>query len=839
MQQYLTIKERHRDALLLFRMGDFYELFFEDAEEASQLLSIVLTSRDGEIPMCGIPYHALDNYLPILLKAGKKVAICEQVSEPEKGKKLVERKVTRILTPGFIPEGTGIPDETINYLGAAYPRDDHWYLALLDVSGGNLYSYKATTQEEIRHHLAVKNCPELLVPMEDLPLWKEEKARVITPLDDPLFSPKRGARWLMETLKIETLKPLKLEIGDPALGLFYALKEYASSLQEGVPLQINHVEVLGDQGVVDPTTLVNLEVLQSTTGSKKESLFGVLNRCVTPPGKRLLKTWLQHPLKDLKALEARLDAVGELKEENPWREALKTLLKGIGDGERILSRIRYKREQPRDMLALALILQKAKDVHGCLMEKAQSHLLQGLAEKVLPPEGFAEEILSYLVEEPPGLLKEGGVIKPEKDPELLRLSQLHKNAHQSLLALERKERERVKVPKLKLGYNRVFGYYWEVPKSQADKLPPSFQRKQTLVQAERFVTPELQKLEEAILHAKEEALKRELFLYEELRGKILAREREIHIVLEGLATIDVLQSLATVAQENRYCRPYLSEDYELTIQGGRHPVVETLREPGAFVPNDATLTDEKFIAIVTGPNMGGKSTYLRQQALIVLMAQIGSFVPAEEAHIGLVDRIFSRVGAQDFLARGKSTFMVEMEEVATILRQATASSLVILDEVGRGTATFDGMAIAWATLAYLHDKIKAKTLFATHYYELTRLTDSYPGVFNLHVEVKEYENQIYFLHRVSPGPGDRSYGIEVAKLAAMPTEVIDQAKIILETLEKNPPSTPIQKKPKQLSLFEPPPDKILQELQNLSIENLTPLEALNLLARWKKEAEKS
>ncbi len=857
LRHYLEVKQQHDDAIVFYRMGDFFELFFEDAERAAPIMEVSLTARGkgtpNEVPMCGVPHHAVEGYLGKLLRVGLKVAICDQVEDPAEAKGLVRREVTRVVTPGTVSQPELLDGKEENLLASLIWAGQVGAGAFLDVSTGNFFIRRFATAEEALEQLAVLRPREVLRETDTLPQqverWIAAEVPCISPLDDDtLLDRRRAADLLRDHFEAATLRGFGLEDGEPAVLAAAAALAYARQTQQN---DLRHVKSLavrtsGDAMVLDATTLNNLEVFRNQReGTRKATLLGVLDRTATPPGGRLLKDWLRRPLRDPQAIAERHDAVGELMSSSTTREELRQWLSQVGDPERLLSRAVLGSMTPREAAALRDGLRQAplilQELAGC-----QAGLLAELAAADPLPE-LAKELDRMLVAEPPATFKNGGVIGPGVDAELDRFRDLARNSKQHILALEAGEREKTGIASLKIRYNRVFGYYLEVTKTNQHLVPDHYIRKQTLVNAERYITPEVKELEEAVLGAEEQQLALEEQYFRQLLERIVDDGAGLRALSTALATVDVLVSFAEQAARRNYCRPVVRPMGEpIVVRDGRHPVVEaTSSEP--FVPNDVELDGETAqIVVLTGPNMGGKSTYLRQVALIVLMAQAGSFVPAASAELGVVDRVFTRVGASDDLARGESTFMVEMIETANILHHATNNSLVILDEVGRGTATFDGLSLAWAIVEFLHANRQPKTLFATHYHELTELSSMLSRVVNRTLAVKEWQDRIIFLRRVIAGSADKSYGIHVARLAGLPTQVVERAGEVLANLEAkeyDPTGRPTlakgEREPmpeagsEQLPLFTPPEEIIAQTLRDLNVDEMTPLAALNLLQSLK------
>jgi DNA mismatch repair protein MutS len=875
LRQYLEVKAQHPDAIVLYRMGDFYELFFEDARLAAPILEVQLTARhrgsEHETPMCGVPHHALDTYLAKLLEAGLRVAICDQVEDPAQAKGLVRREVTRVVTPGTVSDPGLLEGKEENLLLGLAWDGERGAGAFLDISTGAFFVRRWASAEEAVGDLAVLRPREALMGA-DLPAlvreWLDRECPCRTPFEgDRLPDTRRAAELLCRQFGTSTLRGFGLAEDRPedvpavraaAGALLYAQETQHSGLSHVRGLTLREP---GDALLLDATTLANLEVFRTQReGRRRGSLLGVLDRTVTAPGGRRLRDWLRRPLADPAAIAERHQAVAELAADHPRRERVRERLARLGDPERLLGRAVLGTLSPREATALRDGLAEVPDLLAELA--APTSLLGKLGEPDLcpllarlaatdPVAGLAADLQRTLEPAPAPTLEEGGVIAAGIDPELDRYRSLARDSKRHILALEVRERERTGIGSLKIRYNKVFGYYVEVTRAQQERVPDDYIRKQTLVNAERYVTPEIKELEEQILSAEERQIALEREHFRQLTARVAAEGEGLTRLAEAIAALDVLAAFAEVAVRQRYVRPLVEEaGHGILIREGRHPVVEQASRD-AFVPNDAELDPAKAqIVLLTGPNMGGKSTYLRQVGLIALMAQAGSFVPAEEARLGVVDRIFTRVGASDDLARGESTFMVEMIETANILRHATARSLVILDEVGRGTATFDGLSLAWAIVEHLHERCGAQTLFATHYHELTELAALLPRVVNRTMAVKEWEEKILFLRRVVPGSADKSYGLHVARLAGLPPTVIARAGEVLSNLEaqkydftdrprlarggaEDPGSPPASAPPppasSQLNLFAPPEQVVATLLRELDLDQLTPLAALNLL----------
>src|SRR5437016_6346564 len=868
MRQYTAIKREHPTALLFFRLGDFYELFFDDAVLASKELQITLTSPNKEkgiaVPMCGVPYHAAEGYISKLIRKGFKVAICDQMESTKLAKKLVRREVTRVVTPGTAADSS-LSSEENNFLAALARVEDRVGFAALDLSTGEFRATEFSGEDaarRIQEELAQLRPREVLYG-SSAPLFDQQRRGnsrpqpndglagcAETPLDDWIFAPDHAIPLLENQFGVLSLEGFGLAGKPAAASAAGAILYYVRSTQRG---SLHHVDRVGFYErqnclVLDAVTVRNLELIEPLFAGSDAgiTLFRSIDLTVTPMGKRLLRSWLLRPSIDAAEINFRLDAVETLVKDTVAREELRRAVDGILDLERLLSRVTLETANARDVLALAASLAKIPAVRN-LLARLPAERWRGLHESVDDLGDVRERIEKAIVPEPPISLSDGGVIQRGIDRELDELRDLSRNSKQYLALIEQRERQRTGIGSLKVKFNSIFGYYLEVSKPNLHLVPPDYERKQTLVNAERFTTPELKEYEARILDAQEKIVDIERRLFAELRTAIAGEAKRIRQTALALAEVDVLAGLAHLAALRNYCRPSLEESGDLEIDGGRHPVIEEQEASAGgerFVPNDLYLNSTTHtILVLTGPNMGGKSTYLRQAALIVILAQMGSFVPARTARLGLVDRVFTRIGASDNLARGRSTFMVEMTETAAILHTATPRSLVLLDEVGRGTATYDGLAIAWAAIEYLHARTRAKTLFATHYFELTELAERLSGVKNYHVSVKETGGGIVFLRKVEPGAADRSYGIEVAKLAGLPHEVIERAREVLaehESAEQqvtghlSPGAEPA---PPQLTIFTPLSQPVLEKLREVDLNRLTPLEALNLLAELKKQVE--
>jgi DNA mismatch repair protein MutS len=891
MRQYLDAKQQHRDAIVLFRMGDFYEIFYEDALVASRALELTLTSRSkdangGGIPMCGVPFHAVDGYITRLVRKGFRVAICDQVEDPRKAKGVVKREVVRVVSPGTLTDTGYLDAKEPAFLMAIAPsppvanrrpqqtgdrinRDRQaWTIgvALLDLSTGEFSAAEyngADGTEALADELAVLKPREMVVPAGDTPGQPSASllaacpaiakcALPVTPIDGWMFDAESARRALLDQLQAGTLDGFGLDQRPAAVSAAGALVHYLRSTQKA---DLAHVRAItyrqrADCLLIDPTTLKHLEIVEGTDGGREGSLLNELDRTVTSMGSRLLRAWLMRPLVALEPIRDRLDAVEELAYRSTERGKLREAVASVLDLERLIARAALGTAGPRDLVGLKDSLGLIPRVRTVLAD-LQAPLVRSLAAALDDVPGVRHEIERTLVDEPPVLARDGGFTRDGVDPDLDALTGISRSGKQVIAEMEDRERARTGIASLKVRYNRVFGYYIEVSKSNLHAVPPDYHRKQTIAGGERFITPALKEYEEKVLGADERILTRELEIFERLRLAVAAEAPRIQASARALAALDVLAGLAEGAAINNYIKPHVHDGDELTVIDARHPVVErrTAASGDAFVPNDISLNGSTCqLVILTGPNMGGKSTYLRQTALACLMAQAGSFVPAREAKVPLVDRIFARVGASDNIARGQSTFMVEMQETARILHTATSRSLVVLDEIGRGTATFDGLSIAWAVAEHLatNPAIRPKTLFATHYHELTDLADATPGVVNFHVAAREWKEDIVFLHKIVPGRSDRSYGIQVARLAGLPRSVTDRAREILSSLEHDElarggrPSvsgTHTDTR-RQLGLFEAsePDDGLRRRIGAIDVDRITPLEALTLLTALKKES---
>src|SRR6516225_9362483 len=796
MQQYQRMRKSiPSDTLLLFRLGDFYEMFFDDAKEASALLNVALTKRNG-VPMCGVPYHAAQGYIRRLIIAGRRVAVCDQMSEPQAGRKIVDREVTQIISAGTISELSWLDAKRANYLGAIYADGDVFGFAYADLSTGEFRLTQAQDRQSLQDEIARVSPAELLISSEQ----KAQTGEIDRALeyDSYAFLPEQAIFTLCEHFKVKSLDGFGCAKMPAAVAAAGAIVHY---LKHQLRRKIDHFTSLrcdapADHVLLDSATQANLELVESR-GARDASLLSVLDRTITSMGARKLRAWILQPLRDLAELQGRQQMIGQLLQESDLLGSIRAELKSIRDIERAAGRLSQASGNARDLVALKTSLQQIpalKRELGKLIERLSfgtepadtSHLSHAchLQKAIREMPALAEKLANALLDDPPLALKEGGIFRDGHDADLDALRQASREGKNWISHLQEREIAATGIKSLKVRYNSVFGYFIEVTKSNLANVPTHYTRKQTTVGGERYVTPELKEMEAKILGADERARQLEYQLFQKLRDETLRELGPIQQTAEAIAVLDVICTLADTARLFRYCRPALNATLRLIIKDGRHPVLDQTLVEEKFVPNDSSLDGENIrLAIITGPNMAGKSTYIRQVALIVLMAHIGSFVPAESAEIGVVDRIFTRVGASDDLARGQSTFMVEMNETSNIVNNATEHSLVILDEIGRGTSTFDGLSIAWSVAEYLHDFIRARTLFATHYHELTKLAEDRGGVCNFNVAVREWNEQIIFLRKIVPGGADKSYGIHVARLAGLPKEILDRAKEILSRLE--------------------------------------------------------
>ena len=861
MRQYNSIKEQVPNALLMFRLGDFYELFFEDAVTAARELEITLTARNKEkgnaIPMCGVPYHAAEGYISRLIQKGYRVAVCDQVEDAKLAKKLVRREITRVVTPGTAMDSNLVRSRENNFLAAVGRSGTRSAVAHVDVSTGE-FRVTEMEPEEVAGALEQLGAREVLFP-GDLPLLTGEDRGglrfVRTELEDWVFTLDYSDRTLRDHFKLLSLDGCGLANRPAAVGAAGAILHYLRDTQRAA---LDHLDRptyydRADSMVLDAVTVRNLELIEPLFAADaggmhaQPTVLGVLDQTLTGMGGRLLRQRLLRPSMNRAEIEQRLDAVGELQQQTILRAELRKQLGGILDLERLLAKVTLGSAGPRDVLALGRSLQKIPALKRCF-DTQQAARLCNLRERLDELTDVAGLILDCISDEPPLNLADGGTIRAGFHGELDELRDLSQNGKQYIAQIEARERQRTGIGSLKVRFNNVFGYYIEITRANQHLAPADYERKQTLANAERFTTPELKDYERKVLDAEDKILTLEKELFADVRKRAAAHAQRIRASAAAVAELDVTASLAQVAAENRYHRPTFSDSGEMRIMAGRHPVIERLteQEAGRFIPNDLYLNDStELLAIITGPNMGGKSTYLRQGALIAILAQMGSFVPAESACLPVIDRIFTRIGASDNLARGRSTFMVEMTETAVILNTATPRSFIVLDEVGRGTATYDGLALAWAVVEHIHARTRAKTLFATHYHELTELAEQLSGVRNLMVSVKEAGDHIIFLRKVEPGKADRSYGIEVARLAGLPLSVIERARDVLKLHERTEHVVTEElvkaedRGPMQIQMFEPVGYGIAERIRAINLDQLRPIEALQLLSELQKELKRS
>ena len=869
MQKYLETKEQYKDCILFYRLGDFYEMFFDDAITVSRELEITLTGKscgqEERAPMCGVPYHAVDGYLTRLVAKGYKVAICDQVEDPKQAKGLVKREVTRIVTPGTILDAQAIDETKNNYIMCIVYIADRYGVSVADITTGDYFVTELPDGGKLKDEI-YRFMPSEIICNEafymsglDLKDLKERFHMAVYSLESWYFDDTACREKLMEHFKVSSLAGLGLSDYDCGVLSAGALLQYLLETQKNDLSHMTRITpyTTGKYMMLDSSTRRNLELCETLREKQKRgSLLWVLDKTKTAMGARMLRKFIEQPLIEKQEILRRLDAVEELKQSAISREEIREYLSPVYDLERLITRITYGTANPRDLTAFAGSLSMLPPIRY-LLEEMESSLLKDIYAELDPLEDLCTLVQNAIADEPPLAMKEGGIIRDGYNEEVDTLRRAKSEGKDWLAKLEQDEREKTGIKTLRIKYNKVFGYYLEVTNSYKELVPDYYTRKQTLANAERYITPELKELEDTILGAEDKLYALEYELYCTIRDTIAAEVKRIQTTAKAIASLDVFSSLALVAERNNYVRPKINESGKIDIRDGRHPVVEQMIPNGTFICNDTLLDDKKQrVSIITGPNMAGKSTYMRQAALIVLMAQIGSFVPASGADIGLVDRIFTRVGASDDLASGQSTFMVEMTEVANILRNATSKSLLILDEIGRGTSTFDGLSIAWAVVEYISDSklLGAKTLFATHYHELTELEGKIDNVNNYCIAVKEKGDDIVFLRKIVKGGADKSYGIQVAKLAGVPDLVIDRAKEIVEELVNEDITIRVSEiavggkdsgakkktKPKkydemdlaQFSLFDTvKDDDVLEELKNIDVGNLTPVDALNTIYR--------
>jgi DNA mismatch repair protein MutS len=890
MQRYQEVKAQTPGTLLLFRMGDFYELFYEDAQIAAKVLGLTLTSRDkgsaNPVAMAGFPYHALEGYLQKLIAAGHRAAICDQVEDPKTAKGMVRREVTRIVTPGTLTDEALLDPKSSNYVAAIAPQKTGIGLAWLELSTGRFQCQAVPLEQRqlagrtadetsmlldelTRIQPAECIVPEVATRTPQLSTLQTHLSMLLTERPAWSFAAKASCERLLKHFQTQSLEGFDLDGDSPAVTAAGALLEYVQETQRSALGHITRLEPYrrGSAMLIDEATRRSLELTRTQRDAdRKGSLLDVIDETVTPMGARLLAEWLATPLTDVPAINQRLDAVDELAGDAKLTRDVRQQLDEAYDLQRLAGRVATLRASPRDLGSLAATLALLPRLKARLAERS-SELLQRLEARLdLCPE-VRSDIESALADDPPLVTTDGGMIRSGYHSDLDELRDLARGGKQWIAQYQASQVERTGISSMKVGFNKVFGYYLEVTAAHFSKVPEDYIRKQTLKDKERYITPELKEYEEKVLRAEERAVALEQELFDALKDRVCQETRRLQQTAETLATIDVLAALATLAVNQRYCRPVLTDGPVLDIRDSRHPVLDRLQPSGEFVPNDIQLgatadthdaADQECadvqqtvppsppatIALITGPNMAGKSTYIRQAALLTVMAQMGSFVPAASATIGVADRIFARVGASDELSKGQSTFMVEMTETARILNAATERSLVILDEIGRGTSTYDGISLAWAITEYLHDEVRCRTLFATHYHELTELPQTLKRVANWNVAVREAEGEVIFLHKIVPGAADRSYGIHVARLAGVPRSVTDRAGLILNTLEADHhdkqgrptvPARPTAGDARQLSLFGPEPHPLLDELKGLNLDNMTPLQAMQELARLREQ----
>ncbi|MBO9480259.1 DNA mismatch repair protein MutS [Salinisphaera sp. G21_0] len=840
MQQYLRIKQQHRDHLVFYRMGDFYELFYDDAKKAAHLLDITLTKRGqsgGEpIPMAGIPYHAVEGYLARLIRLRQSVAIAEQIGDPAISKGPVERKVVRILTPGTVSDEALLDERQDNLLMAVNQRENRYGLAFLDISSGRFNVLEVTSEEALLSEVERLSPAEVL--LNDDRNWPEILLRRPGSSKRPPwdFDHESAVEQLTRQFQTQSLDGFGCSHLTLAIEAAGCLLQYARETQRTA---LPHIRALAQENreesvVLDAASRRNLELTTNMNGGREHTVAAVLDRTATAMGSRLLGRWINRPLRNIDKLQARQSAITALKDGCHF-ESLYPILKHIGDIERILARVALKSARPRDLARLRDALQQLPELQQQLAT-IDSQTVHQLAKSISEHPELEALLTRAIIENPPVVIRDGGVIGEGYDAELDELRSISENAGDYLIQMELRERERTGLPSLKVGYNRVHGYYIELSRRESEDAPVDYIRRQTLKNTERFITPELKEFEDKALSSKSRALAREKALYDELLDKLVAQLGPLQECSMALSELDVLSNLAERAETLNFCRPEILQSPGIDIVEGRHPVVEqVLDEP--FVANNVTFNVQRRMLIITGPNMGGKSTYMRQTALIVLLAHIGSFVPASRARIGLVDRIFTRIGSSDDLASGRSTFMVEMTETANILHNATEQSLVLMDEIGRGTSTFDGLSLAWACAQYLADSVRAFTLFATHYFELTQLPEECNTVVNVHLNATEHDDRIVFLHAVQEGPASQSYGLQVAQLAGVPRHVINQARQKLAMLEQQEPAPQPVAKPLGKAIFtpqadlfaSPEPHPAVAALDKTDVDNLTPRQAMELL----------
>ena len=880
LAQYKEIKERHKDSILFFRMGDFYEMFYDDAITASKLLEITLTARNREkgedVPMCGVPYHAANAYIAKLIKKGFKVAICEQLEDPKSAKGIVKRDVVRIITPGTAIDPLLLDSKENNFIAAIYPTPlspplvrgelkgggqfHRIGLAILDISTGDFFVSEFAGEyntKNLTDELSRFMPKEALIPKDsekhpELLKLAENNHILVNHYDAWQFSTDSAYKTLTGHFKTQSLEGFGCKKEDLSVNAAGAIISYIKETQRADLSNITSMKIYNpsDYMLMDSSTIRNLELIENIRNrERKGSLLSIIDRTETAMGARLLKQRLLQPLSSVKDIQKRLDAVAVFKEDITIRNKMVSCLKEISDIERITGRITLGTANARDLIGLKNSIQKLPKIKDDISD-IQTEMIKEIYSDIDTLSDIYQIIEKAIIDNPPNTIAEGGIIKDGFSKSLDELRTISREGKGFILNIEKKEKGRTKIDSLKVRYNQVFGYYIEVTKANLHLVPEDYIRKQTLTNAERFITPELKEYEEKVLGAEEKICRLELELFNEIINSIIKETKRIQKTAHALAKLDVICSMARIAAEYNYIKPEINDSDSIKIVDGRHPVIERSITGERFVPNDSLIdNNENRLIIITGPNMAGKSTYMRQAALIVLMAQIGSFVPAKEAAIGIVDRIFTRIGASDFLTEGQSTFMVEMNETANILNNATAKSLIILDEIGRGTSTFDGISIAWAVAEFIHNKLSAKTLFATHYHELTELAITLNGTKNYNIAVKEWNDEIIFLRKIVEGGADRSYGIQVARLAGLPKETIERAKEILSNLESGELNEVGEPKiaegskvgkgglEKQIDIFTTQASPVIKELLGIDTLNMTPLEALNKLHELKKKLQ--
>jgi len=847
MKQYSAIKAQYEGAVLFFRMGDFYEMFYDDAHTASKVLGLTLTSRSQSeserIPLAGFPHHQLENYLAKMVRAGYRVAICEQVEDPKKAKGLVRREVIEVVTAGSAISETVLEKNRNNYLTAIFLQKDMLGFSAAEVSTGEFFAAQGKIndlREEIRHISPSEAVLPLSSVNEVCQAAGLNSQISISEVDDFYFSHDYAEDTLKKHFKVISLRGMGVMEFPLAVSAAGALINYLKKNLRRDCSQFTSLSMMPErQGMrLDPSTIRNLEIFESFSGKKEATLFHVIDRTSTSMGARLLRKWLGRPLTDYELITKRLSAVEACISEKNIRRKILDSLKGLCDMERTLSRLTSGRGNARDTIALRNALDQVPYVRE-ILKNSKTTILEEISRRFRPVDEITDLLQSAIVEEPPFAINEGGIFKQGYNARLDELRAISGSGKDWILNRQAEERKKTGIQNLKIGYNKVFGYYIEITKSNADKAPQDYIRKQTLVNAERYITPELKEYEDRVLRAEDEIKELELDLFNEIRVRIAEFAEQIQQNAQVLAELDVFISNAETAEDYGYCKPEIAESDEIELKDSRHPVVERLLPPGEkFIPNDLSIGGDLRLMLITGPNMAGKSTYLRQAALIVLLAQCGVYVPAKSARIGIIDRIFTRVGAQDNLAEGESTFLLEMNEAANILNHATPKSLIVLDELGRGTSTYDGLSIAWAMTEYLHntEKLRSKTLFATHYHELTELAKDLPGVENFNILVKEYDQKIVFLRKIAPGACDRSYGIQVARMAGLPRSLIERALEVLASLEESDiqhPERHLRQPSDQLSLFVNLKDELREKFKEISPDELTPKQALAMLYQLK------